>query len=729
VLQVDDLHVPMLRVAGLSDLLGELGDTWYGQPSACLTVIAVTGTNGKTSTVQWIAQALSRKGTACGTIGTLGVQFPDGRSWDGSLTTPDVLTVHRTLALMRDAGAQAVALEASSIGLEQGRLACVRVAVAGFTNLTRDHQDYHGTMEQYAQAKARLFAWPGLRAAIINLDDPLGRQLLTTLPPDIGLGYSLDADASEAGGTSLVLRACALQASAQGQVFTLSSPQGEAQIVTPLLGAHNVANLLLVAGVLYKLGWPLAHIACALLGVEAVDGRLQTVEPLCPPDLSTNVRSPLVVVDYAHTPDALKQALNALRPIASARAGRLVCVFGCGGERDAGKRPEMGRIAAQWADQIVVTSDNPRRESAAEILRQILVGVPPHTRAKVQEDRARAILETIWTCQPEDVVLLVGKGHETYQDSGGKKRPFDDRHWARVAGLLAQGKEVSTDTRRIRAGDLFIALLGERFDGHHYLEQARARGACAAMVAHATPAVALPQLVLGDTREALLRMGAAWRACFTLPVITVPGSTGKTTCKEMIAAILGDYFGASARLATAGNLNNALGVPLSLLRLRARHRCAVFELGMNHPGEIAQLAALAAPTVALVTNAQREHQEFMFTVEAVARENGAALAALPNDGVAVYPGDEPYTPIWEALAKKRRVLCFGLMPGLDVYAESIDMEAHGTRCQLVTPAGRAALFLPLAASLWQLTCPIEIAVSSFPERLARLLVLSFQELH
>lgn len=683
---------PMLAVTGLRALLGELGDTWYGRPSAALAVVAVTGTNGKTSSVQWIAHALSRNEKACGTIGTLGAVLPDGQTLGGSLTTPDVLTVHRTLAAMRDAGAKAVAMEASSIGIEQGRMDGVRVALAAFTNLTRDHLDYHVTMERYEAAKARLFSWPGLTAAVINADDEAGRRMLAALPEGVSpMGYSLSDDPA----IPAAMRARDLQATSQGQIFTLVSPHGEAQIVTRLLGAHNVSNLLLVAGVLYKLGLPFAQIARELAATDPVDGRLQTVEPAV--SLPAHAaRGPLVVVDYAHTPDALSRALLALRAVATARSGRLVCLFGCGGERDPGKRPVMGAIAAELADHVVVSSDNPRTESPEAIVQQILAGIPEAVRADVEVDRARAILQTIWAASPEDVVLLAGKGHETYQDIGGEKLPFDDREWARVALLLQQTPGVSTDTRRIGEGELFVALVGENFDAHDYLDQAASRGACAALVAHRVADAGLTQLVVGDTRVALTRIGAAWRSRFSLPVVAVAGSNGKTTTKEMISAMLAEWQGEAGRLATAGNLNNDIGVPLTLLRLRPEHRAAVFELGMNHPGEIAQLAAIAAPTVALVTNAQREHQEFMHTVEAVAHENGAAITGLSADGVAVYPGDEPYSAIWDALAAPRRVLRFGLQPGLDVYAEQIIAEVDATRCRVVTPVGVADMTLPVA---------------------------------
>ncbi|MGN6578918.1 MAG: bifunctional UDP-N-acetylmuramoyl-L-alanyl-D-glutamate--2,6-diaminopimelate ligase MurE/UDP-N-acetylmuramoyl-tripeptide--D-alanyl-D-alanine ligase MurF [Bordetella sp.] len=707
-----------LPVLGLRAMLGDVGDQWYGRPSATLSVVAVTGTNGKTSCVQWIASALTRLGRPCGTLGTLGAMLPDGRLLGGTLTTPDVLSVHRVLAAMRDAGAAAVALEASSIGLEQGRLDGVRIQVAGFTNLTRDHLDYHGTMERYEASKALLFRHEGLKTAIINIDDEAGRRISSGLPASIVRTYALDDGQAD-------IRAKDLHTVAQGQVFALAMPHGEAQIITRLLGRHNVYNLLLVAGVLSALGFLLAQISRQLIESAPVDGRMQIVEAL---PLLKPAASPMVVVDYSHTPDSLERVLAALRPVVQARGGKLVCVFGCGGDRDAGKRPQMGRIAAVGADRVIVTSDNPRSEAPHAIIQEIMLGVPVGSAVSTQVDRAQAILHAIWSSAVEDVVLLAGKGHETYQEIEGRKLPFDDREWARLAMLLPSVPALSTDTRRIGRGELFLALSGDNFDGHAYLAQAQSAGACAAVVAHPVAGCDLPQLVLGDTRLALGRIGAAWRARFRLPVVVVTGSNGKTTTKEMVSAILAAWQGEENRLATAGNFNNDIGVPLTLLRLNPRHRAAVFELGMNHPGEIGYLAEMAAADVALVNNAQREHQEFMHGVEAVARENGAAIAALPPDGVAIYPGDDAYTRVWDELAGARRKLRFGLTPGVEIYAQEIETDASGSRCELATPLGRIPLTLAvpglhnLRNALAALACglaagaPLEVAaraLSSF----------------
>lgn len=675
--------VPMLEVEGLSGLLGELAHQWYDRPSDALTVIAVTGTNGKTTTVQWMAAAMNSEGAPCGTIGTLGVTLADGSNLGGVLTTPDVLTMHRALAAIARAGGVAAAIEASSIGIEQGRLDGVRIQVAGFTNLTRDHLDYHGTLERYKQAKFALFGQSGLRSAVMNIDDAAGAELFAQHDAVHRVGYSLLADEAAA------IRAEDIQTGTQGLVFNLATPQGSAQILTHLVGEHNISNLLLVAGVLRELGWGLTRIARSLATLHAVPGRLQRIEALG--GASSARPQALVIVDYAHTPDALERALGALRGVAQVRGGRLLCVFGCGGDRDHGKRPLMGGIAARLADEVLLTTDNPRTEAPDAIVADILSGMPAPVR--VELDRARAILSAIWQADDKDVVLLAGKGHETYQEVQGVRSTFDDRQWAGFALTWERGYGVSTDSRSIQAGEMFLALEGEHFDGHAYLAAVQEAGASAAIVARQDDNVSLPQFLLGDTQAALMRIAAVWREVFTLPVVAVTGSNGKTTTKEMISAILAAWLGESRRLASHGNFNNAIGVPLSVLRLQRTHRAAVFELGMNHPGEIALLAQIAQPTVALVNNAQREHQEFMGTVEAVAVENGAVIEALPASGVAVFPGDEAYAALWERLAGSRKTLRFGFDATFDVHAEQIRAGSTRTEFRLCVEGESVAVTL------------------------------------
>ncbi len=680
-----DLSVPSFIVPGLKDQLGAIADAWYEQPSAKLTVVAITGTNGKTSCVQWLADAMLSRSVPAGVIGTLGVRFPDGSVRTGGLTTPDVVSVHRNLAALLDAGAQVVAIEASSIGLDQGRLAQVRLMTAAFTNLSRDHLDYHNTMQAYEVAKAQLFAWPGLKHRVVNIDDEAGQRLAQAYR-DTVVSYGVE---SLATGISFV--ASDLHQGGEGVLFTLSHGDASVKIQSHVLGKHNVSNLLCVAAILNTFDWSLDQIGSALQQLLPAEGRLQKILPISPvPSL------PVIVVDYAHTPDALERVLQALRPIVQTRSGTLWCVFGCGGNRDAGKRPLMGAVAYKLADQLIVTSDNPRDEQPETILAQIAVALPASAQnVIIEKDRAQAILHAVLCAGSKDVVLIAGKGHETYQEIHGARHPFDDRHWAQAGLLLKSGKKIQTDTRKIESGSIFLALRGESFDGHDYLAQAASQGAIAAIVAQADPSVALPQIVLGDTRQALLALGQAWRMQFQIPVIAVTGSNGKTTTKEMISSILAVWQGESRRLATAGNLNNEIGVPLTLLRLENIHQASVIELGMNHPGEIAVLAHAAQPTVALVNNAQREHQEFMVSVEAVARENGQVFAYLLDDGVCVYPADDAFTALWDEMSGCHRKIRFGLIPDAEVWASDLVSDVLGASFLLHTPMGECAMTLPV----------------------------------
>lgn len=681
--QSKDVTVPLFTVLGLKARLGLLADLWYDRPSAKLTVIAVTGTNGKTSCVDWLSQALRGDGQQVGVIGTLGVTYPDGYLVPGQLTTPDVISVHKTLAMLHEVGAAYVAMEASSIGLDQGRLDGVRIHIAGYTNLSRDHLDYHKTMQAYEAAKTRLFSWPELKFAVLNLDDPVGVRLALQVSCKV-LTYSITNQADTA-----TLTASELRPQAHGKAFMLNSQGRKEPVQSRALGNHNVSNLLCVSGVLQALGWDLAKISRAIAVLNPVDGRLERVKPLL-----SSVAVPVVVVDYAHTPDALERVLRTLRPLTQSRQGRLWCIFGCGGNRDAGKRPIMGVVAQRLADHVVVTSDNPRNEEPATILADILAGLSSPTKdVLVIEDRAQAILQTVLGADANDVILIAGKGHETYQEVRGVRHAFDDRQWAQAAFVLRQERPVQTDSRKLDVGAVFVALRGENFDGHDFLKQVADLGASVAIVDQRDTTLALPQIALGDTRAALLALGQAWRRQFSIPMIAVTGSNGKTTTKEMIAAILLAWLGQEQSLATAGNLNNELGVPLTLLRLRRAHQAAVIELGMNHPGEIEVLARIVAPTVALVNNAQREHQEFMASVEAVALENGSVFGSLSEDGIKVYPEDEEFSALWGRLSAQHPSLRFGMTEQAEVWPSEIQADALGSTFVLNLPDGQCKIQL------------------------------------
>jgi UDP-N-acetylmuramoyl-L-alanyl-D-glutamate--2,6-diaminopimelate ligase len=404
-----------IAVEGLRGRLGALADRFYGAPSRAMRLVGVTGTNGKTSTVQLIAQALHETGERVGSIGTLGIGL-HGRLVAGERTTPDVVSVHRALAGLRAAGAGWVAMEVSSHALEQGRVDEVAFRVAVFTNLTRDHLDFHGSMEAYGAAKARLFGWPTLQAAVINLDDAFGAELATRLAPGLHL-FGL----SSRGHAGARLRAERLQLGPHGLAFDLVEGDDCHAIASPLLGRFNIDNLLAVAGTLRALDWPLDRVAAMLPRLAPVGGRMSRV--------GGEQGRPLVVVDYAHTPDALEQALASLREHAPRR---LTCVFGCGGDRDRGKRPQMAAIAERGADRVIVTDDNPRSEDGDAIVAEILGGFVDPSRVRVERDRARAIAAALDGANGEDIVLVAGKGHEAYQEVAGIRRPFDDLAVARA---------------------------------------------------------------------------------------------------------------------------------------------------------------------------------------------------------------------------------------------------------------------------------------------------------
>ena len=405
---------------GLRVRQGELANRFYGAPSEALRLVGVTGTNGKTSTVQLLTQALALSGATAGSIGTLGAGL-HGRLVAGERTTPDVIAVHRLLAGMRDEGASHVAMEVSSHALAQGRVDAVAFEVAVFTNLTRDHLDFHGSMEAYGEAKALLFGWPTLEAVVINLDDPFGLRLAARIAPDVRL-----VGTSARGAANASLRAESVQLLPEGLRFELAEA-GERHVVdSPLLGRFNIENLLAVAGTLRALGWPLADVAAMLPRLSPVGGRMSRA--------GGRDGKPLVVVDYAHTPDALQQALAALR---EHTPGRLTCVFGCGGERDAGKRPLMAAIAEAGADRVIVTDDNPRREDGDAIVAGILAGFTRRDAVQVERDRRAAIALALSGAGAGDIVLIAGKGHEPYQEVAGLRHAFDD---LRIAGELLEAR-------------------------------------------------------------------------------------------------------------------------------------------------------------------------------------------------------------------------------------------------------------------------------------------------
>ena len=408
-----DWQVANVGVAGLKEQVGEIAAEYYGHPSQKLTMLGVTGTNGKTSVSQWLAQALTKLHEKTAVIGTIGNGFVDSQI-EASNTTPDAVLLQKMLADFVQQNAKTVSMEVSSHGLHQGRVNAVKFDVAILTNLSRDHLDYHETMEEYAAAKAQLFSWPSLRVAVVNADDVFGLSLKEKLQAQAKPVITYGLNNGDVRGANLQL----LQHGLRMQVTT---SQGDAIVFAPVLGRFNAYNVLAVLSALLALKISLKDAVAAVGGIKPVPGRMQQFG---------GDDKPLVVVDYAHTPDALEKVLATLREQLEGKS-RLICVFGCGGDRDAGKRSLMGEVAVKLADTVIVTSDNPRSEDPAQIIAQIVRGIDKPYLSEL--DRAVAIQRAVSLARAGDIVLLAGKGHEDYQEIKGVRTPFSDAALALVA--------------------------------------------------------------------------------------------------------------------------------------------------------------------------------------------------------------------------------------------------------------------------------------------------------
>jgi UDP-N-acetylmuramyl-tripeptide synthetase len=406
--------------AGLKAASGPIADVYFGSPSQHLEAVAITGTNGKTSTTWFLAQALGKLGRRCGVVGTLGIGEP-GAMVSTGLTTPDPVLLQSQLRRFVDEGFAACALEASSIGIVEQRLDATLFDIAVFLNFTQDHLDFHGSMQAYWDAKKALFAWPGLKAAVINIDDPKGVELHAALA-----GSSVDVWTFSCEPSPMTARLQARNLTYGDGTSSFDVVEGAQvyPITTSMVGKFNVSNLLAVMSAMRAMNLPLKEIVGACTDLMAVPGRMEVV--------ATN-GLPMVVVDYAHTPDAMEKVLTALQPVAQGRRGQLWCVFGCGGDRDRTKRPLMAAMAEKYADRIVVTSDNPRTENSLAIIDEVAAGLKRRDAAQIEVDRAIAIRSTLNRAMPQDVVLLAGKGHEAFQEIDGVKLPFSDLAQAQAA--------------------------------------------------------------------------------------------------------------------------------------------------------------------------------------------------------------------------------------------------------------------------------------------------------
>lgn len=658
----------------------QMAAAFYHEQPAIMT--AVTGTNGKTSTADFTRQIWGGLGHKAASIGTLGIIAP---TWDnaGGLTTPDPETLHANLANLAALGIDHGCIEASSHGLSQYRLDGVRLTAAAFTNLTRDHLDYHGSMTQYGQAKHRLFSevLPLDGVAVINADSPDAAQFIAAAAQRKILTYGLNGSDIRLENVTPV---------AEGQILTLTVLGQTSQVTLPLAGTFQAWNALAALGLVIASGGEPQAATAQLTRLNGVPGRLQKV--------ATRNSGASIYVDYAHTPDALATILTALRPHVTGN-GRLICLFGCGGDRDAGKRPEMGAIAQAQADLVYVTDDNPRSEDPVLIRRAILAACP---QAIEIGERARAIREAIANLRQGDVLVLAGKGHERGQIIGSVTLPFDDAEEAKLAvtaldstalwtsaeiikatGASPQtntwsAKGVSIDTRTLAPGDLFIALTGPNHDGHDHLDAAATAGAVAALV-HDTITTSLPLVHVTDTTQALDRLGHFARNRSTAKIVAVTGSVGKTGTKDMLRLTLGQQ---APTHATLGNLNNQLGAPLSLARMPRDTAYGVFELGMNHTGELTPLTRMVRPHVVVITAIEMAHSEFFADTAAIADAKAEIFLGVEPGGTAILPRD---TGHYDRLRQKAveagigTILSFGSTSDADARLQSFTLQAESTQ--------------------------------------------------
>jgi len=680
-----EIHTCVVLVEDTHLVMGELAAAWYDYPGKDLKMVGITGTNGKT-TCTWLLEGVLREaGYVPGVIGTINYRFTEKDEvhilQEAPLTTPDPLTLQKTLRAMADGGVTHVVMEVSSHALAQKRLGGIQFDVAAFTNLSRDHLDYHPSMEDYFAAKKSLFH-QYLKSE--------GCGVMVTEPDADGRNWGEELAGSVEEST--VLYRCGLDAGKDiyvtgtiqdenGTTCTLHIASDQQHLVSPLTGQFNVLNMLTVVGVAEALHIPVQATIAALAALDRVPGRLERVLL----DRHNPGNQPTIFVDYAHTPDALENVLKTVQPLCPAR---LICVFGCGGDRDRGKRPEMGEVAGRFADIAIVTSDNPRTENPEQIIEDILPGLLSSGAEQVKPElvfagsgqknifcvtlnRAAAIDLACSQAQQQDWIVIAGKGHENYQIIGREKQFFDDRihvldalaKWsdrrlvAATSGKVVAGTnpaffhQVTTDSRALGQGDVFVALHGERMNGHEYIDNAVENGA-AAVVIDQEQEQYHPDVTYVQVEDTLTALGdlAHYRRKLLgddLQVIAITGSSGKTTVKEMAARIFEHHFNCgpwaeTKLLKTQGNYNNLIGLPLSLLPLSAAHEVAILEMGMSTPGEIARLTQIAAPDIGCINNVQPAHLLGLGSIEGVAAAKGELFAEMGEDGIKVVNYDDPH---------------------------------------------------------------------------------------
>ncbi len=652
-------------------------------PSENLKKVAVTGTNGKTSTVYFVQQLMNLCAVKAVSLGTIGIDGLGGHM-DGAMTTLPPKELAQTLAKLQADGVQVVAMEASSHGLDQGRLVGQKLVAGAFTNLTRDHLDYHKTFENYFDAKKNLFSevLSAGSTAVLNADIPeydTLKKLAETHGEKI-ISYGTN------GETLCLIKQ---EPTENGQRITFEVEGEKIVVEIPIFGDFQAMNLMAAMGLCRALGANWTDLTKALPSLKAPAGRLELI--------GKTPNGALVFVDYAHTPDGLEHVLNSLR---AHTKNHLVCLFGCGGDRDKGKRPQMGKIANDLADIVYVTDDNPRSENPTTIRSEILAACPKGIEEKT---RAEAIRHAVADLKEGDVLILAGKGHESGQKIGDVEFPFNDRIEAELALKNLMGRPlwqaqelqmvfgtdipqyinvhgVTFNSKEVRPGDLFIALTGGARDGHEFVKDAVMAGASACVVNH--PLAYIPeekQIVVLDTKEALFALARFSRMRTIAQVIAVTGSSGKTTVKEMLGSCLSVQ---GKTFITKANLNSNLGVPLTLANMPSNTEYAVIEMGISHPEEMAELSDFVRPDVSIITNILPAHQEFFKTLEMTAMEKAHVFDFQNKNGTAVINADTSMAKILldqAVIAGVRRLVKFGEKEGVDCQLKHVSAQSKGQK--------------------------------------------------
>ena len=630
--------LPVLKYENPRTVLTRISAKIY--PSQKLKKVAVTGTNGKTSTVYYTAQIMNSLGTLSASMGTIGIDSPTYKQ-SGKMTTPDAVALNKTFCTLQEKGIEVVAMEASSHGLDQGRLDGNKIQAAAFTNLTRDHLDYHQTMENYLHAKMRLFSDYIVEngTAVLNADIPeytALKQLCSQKNLTI-ISYGKNAE---------TLKLVQQKPTQDGQILTIEVEGKTHEIPLKIYGDFQAYNILAAAGLCMGVGKTWEEIISVLPNLVPPPGRLEPVGEM---------NGAQIFVDYAHTPDALERVLNSLRPHTK---NKLCCLFGCGGNRDKGKRPQMGEIANRLADVVYITDDNPRDEEPTIIRQEIKQACPKGIEV---DSRQHAIQTAIQNLSAGDILVLAGKGHESGQTIQGVEYPFNDKITVQqiiksfTPNPLWTGKElqlalntkvpeelkaygITFNSKETKVGDIFIALTTGQTDGHKYVQDALNKGAIACIVDHEISNIfAHQQIIVPDTLQALHALARFARMRTQAQVVGITGSCGKTSTKEMLFSALKAQ---GITYATAANFNNNLGVPFTLANMPANTQYAIIEMGISHPGEMIELSDFVRPNVTIVTVIAPAHQEFFPDTHAIAAEKIHILDYQSKEGAIVLNADD-----------------------------------------------------------------------------------------